>query len=289
MIKIGTCGFQFKDWKGTVYPEKIRDSEILPYYNRTLGFDIVEIDSSYYQVFSPRVSESWVKRTTDDFRFAVKCHRDMTLNEMGRVNPLEVNNRDTFKYFLTSFEPMIKSGKVITFLAQFGPVFFKNSASKDYIRRFREQFGNLPLTIEFRHKSWLIPEQRQDTFDFLRENNLGYAVVDEPKIRSLAPLVPAATTDIAYIRFHGRNPQWFESGGGDRYDYYYSDDELTEFIPFIRELENKTRITTVFFNNCHAGAALKNAVKLRQMLGIANYSMEKEKNPGEQMGLPFGT
>jgi uncharacterized protein YecE (DUF72 family) len=285
MIKIGTCGFQFKDWKGTVYPENIKDSDILPYYNRTLGFDLVEIDASYYQIFNPRVSESWVKKTTGDFRFAVKCHRDMTLNEAGKVNPLDIKNDDVFKYFLSSFQPMIESGKLLTFLAQFGPVFFKNSAGKDYIRKFREHFKNLPLTMEFRHKSWLVPEEQQDTFDFLRKNNLSYAVVDEPKIRSLAPLVPEATTDLAYIRLHGRNKLWFENNGDKRYDYFYTDEELNDFIPFINSLDKNTSITTVFFNNCHAGAALKNAIKLKQMLGIATYI--KKEEPTEQLGLPF--
>jgi uncharacterized protein YecE (DUF72 family) len=287
MIKIGTCGFQFKDWKGTVYPKNIKDSEILTYYNKSLGFDLVEIDASYYQIFNPRVSESWVKKTTGDFRFAVKCHRDLTLNESGKVNPKEIDNNDIFKHFLSSFQPMIESGKLLTFLAQFGPVFFRNKENKDYIRKFRSHFKDLPLTIEFRHKSWLVPEQHKDTFDFLRENNLGYAVVDEPKIRNLAPLVPEATDDLAYIRLHGRNKQWFEADGEKRYDYYYSDEELSEFIPFIKALDKKTSITTVFFNNCHAGAALKNAVKLKQLLGIAEYVTKKEEQPGEQLGLPF--
>lgn len=285
MIKIGTCGFSFKDWKGTVYPEDIKNKDILPYYNRELEFNMVEIDVTYYTLVSQKAVGAWLDKTTGDFTFAVKCHRDMTLNEMGNVNPFEVDNHETFQRFITTFRPMRESGKMLTFLAQFGPVFFKNRNNMDYLLKFKNYFGDWPLTIEFRHKSWLSETQREDTFNFLKENDLGYAVVDEPKLRSLAPLIPKATNNLAYIRLHGRNKRWFDSGQGDRYDYLYSEEELTDFIPIIRGLEQRTKLTAVFFNNCHAGAALKNAIKLRQLLDMAR--IRYPKTDLEQLELPL--
>jgi len=285
MIKIGTCGYSFRDWKGSVYPVKIKNSEILSYYNKELGFDLVEIDSTYYSFISRRSIETMVDNTTDSFLFAAKCHRAITLNEMGKVRPSDIDNTAVFTGFLESFAPMIESGKLLTFLAQFGPVFFKNRENVNYLLKLRKYFKDLPLTIEFRHKSWLSEEHRESTFKLLRENNLSYAVVDEPCVRSLAPLVVEATTDLGYVRLHGRNKNWFDGGQGDRYDYFYTDEELSEFIPIARELEMRTRLTAIFFNNCHAGAALKNAIKLRQLLGITGLAARKKTN--EQMSLPL--
>lgn len=248
---------------------------MLFYYNHQLGMDTVEIDVSYYTLISQRAVTSWVNKTTDDFTFAVKCHKEMTFNEMGRINPIEVDNKALFNKFLETFRPMIQSGKLLTFLAQFGPVFFKNQEGKDYLLRFRERFGTLPLTVEFRHKSWLGGQEMEDTFKFLEQNNLGYAIVDEPRLRSLAPFITRATNDVGYFRLHGRNKKWFGGDRDTRYDYFYSDEELNEFISPIRMIAEMTRITPVFFNNCHAGAAYANALRLIKQLGLKHV-----ENPG---------
>lgn len=44
MLKIGTSGYSFPDWKGTVYPKNVRQAEILEYYAYQLKFDTVEIN-----------------------------------------------------------------------------------------------------------------------------------------------------------------------------------------------------------------------------------------------------
>ncbi|MCE1245210.1 MAG: DUF72 domain-containing protein [Firmicutes bacterium] len=284
MIRIGTCGFSFKDWKGPVYPPSIKDSDMLMYYNKNLGFDTVEIDVSYYTPVSANAVKSWVKKTTDGFGFAVKCHKDMTLNEYrGSVLP-EIDSMPIFDGFLRTFEPMEKSGKLITYLAQMGPVFSKNVKSKDYLKKFREKFGKSPLTVEFRHKSWLSEKEQDDTFGFLRDNNLGYAIVDEPSLRSLAPFVPKATDDTGYFRFHGRNKKWFEGNRETRYDYLYNDDELKNFLSPINFIAEQTKVTTIYFNNCHAGAAYVNAIRLIKMLGM---EINRYDEPTGQLELPF--
>ena len=80
------------------------------------------------------------------------------------------------------------------------------------------------------------------------------------------PFYPAATTDIGYFRFHGRNPHWFNAPVEVRYDYRYSPEELSELIAPILDLSKKTKKTLVFFNNCHLGSAAKNAAELARMI-----------------------
>jgi uncharacterized protein YecE (DUF72 family) len=51
-----------------------------------------------------------------------------------------------------------------------------------------------------------------------------------------------------------------------RYDYLYSEAELKEFVPDIKDISKKTAKTLVFFNNCYSGSAAKNAVQMAKLL-----------------------
>ena len=95
---------------------------------------------------------------------------------------------------------------------------------------------------------------------------MGYCIVDEPKLPQLMPFNPEATSPIGYFRFHGRNPNWFNVPASVRYDYLYGEEELREFIFPIKMIASKTEKVFVFFNNCHAGSAVKNATMLIRLL-----------------------
>ena len=92
----------------------------------------------------------------------------------------------------------------------------------------------MPL-VEFRHRSWMDPDERSDTLGFLEEQGLAYVSVDAPLTRAtnVAPRVAAATHPVSVIRFHGRNAQTWNIRGGsaaDRFDWMYSDEELAEWV-----------------------------------------------------------
>ena len=117
--------------------------------------------------------------------------------------------------------------------------------------------------MEFRRAEW----DRPETFDFLREHGIGYCCVDEPNLPGLLPPTAIATTDIAYVRFHGRNATtWWGGEGSLRYDYDYREGELREWVQKIRDLADRARQTYVFFNNCHAGHAAQNARLMKELL-----------------------
>jgi uncharacterized protein YecE (DUF72 family) len=265
MVKIGTCGFSFNDWKGTVYPSSLKQGETLRYYSATLGLQTVEIDASYYTLLPRKTAQAWLSKTPADFLFSVKLHKDMTQNEKDHEGG-SLPDRELFKNFLYSFEPLIDDKRLSCFLAQFGPLFSYSGRALERLRFIRREMGTLPVVVEFRHHSWLLEERRQEVFSFLRENNLYYAIVDLPKVRTLPPFVPRASGPLAYFRFHGRNREWFSAGREERYNYHYSDAELMEFIPHIESMAGESRHTLVYFNNCHAGAALRNALRLRDLM-----------------------
>jgi uncharacterized protein YecE (DUF72 family) len=116
-------------------------------------------------------------------------------------------------------------------------------------------------------------EVLNDTLQFLTENNLTYVSVDEPQFASgsTVPPIAEATNRIAYIRFHGRNTQnWFRKDAGveGRFDYFYNNDELAEWVPKIKNLAGKADQIYIMLNNCVNIYPVKNAKDLASMLGV---------------------
>lgn len=265
MLKIGTSGFSFPDWKGTVYPKKTKPSEMLPFYEYELGFDTCELNYTFYRMPDAYTMERMAYRVGNDFEFTVKAFREMTheIWEDEKRKKLK-NNKKTFKDFIKGIEPLASSRKLGALLIQFPTFFKKNEENIEYLERTKELLKPLPLVIEFRNKEWL----EDEVYDLLKKEKMGICVVDEPQIPFLLPYDPRATSDIGYFRFHGRNKHWFSAGAHERYNYLYSQTELKGFLPGIKKVEKKTKKTYLFFNNCFMGQSAKNAAQIREMLGI---------------------
>lgn len=266
MIKVGTSGFSFADWKGTVYPAGLPEREMLSFYEKELGFSTLELNFTYYTLPSQKSFSAMSRKTSGDFEFIVKSYKGMTHEIRNKETGEMIDNRETFKKFKYSLEPIIGDGKLSGILAQFPYGFFPKPENVHYLERFKEEMGDLPLVFEFRNQAWL----KDGTFELLEKKGIGFCIVDEPKLPKLMPYLPKATSEIGYFRFHGRNPNWFNVPASVRYDYLYSENELVEFIPDIKEISNKAVKTFVFFNNCHAGSAAKNAVQMARLLQLRN-------------------
>ena len=91
--------------------------------------------------------------------------------------------------------------------------------------------------------------------------------MDEPPLPSLIPPLVINTSKSGYIRFHGRNKKkWYGTDARTRYDYLYSEDELKEWVPKIRELAERTEKLFIFFNNHARAQAITNAKMLINLL-----------------------
>jgi uncharacterized protein YecE (DUF72 family) len=262
VIKIGTSGFSFDDWKGTVYPQGLQKAEWLAFYEKELGFKVLEVNFTYYTLPSPKSFEGMSRKTSADFSFAVKAYRAMTHEIRDKKTKQLVDNKDVFDKFLFSLEPLIKDQKLSCILMQFPYSFYATAENRDYLKTAKERLKDIPVIAEFRNHAWL----NEETFNFLTTYKIGYCAVDEPKLKGLMPFAPRATSSIGYFRFHGRNNNWFNAPTAVRYDYLYSKEELKEFIPPLHDISLKTNTVLVFFNNCHAGSAAKNAIMLAQIL-----------------------
>jgi len=253
-IRVGTSGYSFADWVGPFYPAGTPRGRMLDEYVH--HFDVVEINSTYYRVPNASMFERMNEKTPEDFEFIVKLYRGMT-HEIA-------DDAEMYRHFTGAVEPLREAGKFGGYLAQF-PWKFKNSkAAKAHLGALRKKLGQAPLFVEFRHDSWI----EDKTFEFLRDLGVGYCAVDEPRLKGLVPPLVAATTDVGYVRFHGRNERnWWGKGGGDRYDYDYNSEELSEWADRMLDLESKVKKVYAFFNNCHAGHAARNAELMIEMLG----------------------
>jgi uncharacterized protein YecE (DUF72 family) len=220
-------------------------------------FPVTEVNATYYRIPAPRSFAQMAAKTPPDFTFVVKAHRSATHDRhtMAEVMPS----------FLEAIQPLRDAGKFSGVLLQF-PWGFKNTdASQEHLARTRDFLGDMSVFAEFRHDSW----DRDEVYRFLEDQRVGYCAVDEPSLAGLMPPVVHVTSEEGYVRFHGRNAtNWWGEGGGDRYDYRYSENELKEWVNKIRTLDERTLRTFVFFNNCHAGQAVTGARMLADLLGL---------------------
>jgi uncharacterized protein YecE (DUF72 family) len=255
-VKIGTSGYSFDDWTGVFYPETIKKGEMLPYYAQ--HFDTVEVNSTYYRIPPARVFDSMAKRTPEDFEFMVKAHQSAT----HRRNQMEAE----MPKYLEAIQPLVDNSKLRGILAQFPWSFKASNQNAAHILRCREKLGaDKALFVEFRHNSWI----RQETFDWLKRQEIGYVAVDEPQLQGMVDDTTIATTSIGYVRLHGRNADQWWDGGPLRYDYLYQDWELEEWVVKIKGLQTETEKVYVFFNNCHEGQAVTNARRILEMIDVA--------------------
>ena len=255
IARVGTSGYSFKDWVGPFYPPGIRAKDQLSFYAR--HFDCLEVNVSYYRVPDARLLHGMVQRAPDGFAFVVKLHGDMTHRSSA--------DDALYEQFRRALVPLEERSALHGLLAQFPYRFHNTQTNRTFVARLRDRFAGQPLYVEFRHASWI----RAATFAWLRNLGIGYVSVDEPQLSGLVPPVACATTDVAYVRLHGRNAQtWFNAGpqSGDRYDYLYGAAELREWAERIRTLAGETRGIFVFFNNCHAGQAPTNALAMQSLL-----------------------
>ncbi len=252
-VLVGTSGYSFSDWVGTFYPPGMKSSDFLHYYSER--FPVVEVNVTYYRIPPPRTLELMERKTPPGFRFVVKLHQTMS-HEASR-------DPAVYRQFLEALEPLKRAGKYDALLAQFPWMFKRTPANQEHLRILREQLPEEPLFVEFRHRSWITP----GLADELRALDLGYCAVDEPALPGLVPPVVLRTAADGYVRFHGRNAaNWWGRGGGDRYDYDYPEHELREWLKKITSLAEQARRTYLFFNNCHAGQAARNASLMQELL-----------------------
>ncbi|HTQ91138.1 MAG TPA: DUF72 domain-containing protein, partial [Streptosporangiaceae bacterium] len=73
---IGTSGWQYRDWRGGLYPEGVPQRRWLEHY--AARYLTVENNNSFYRLPSRETFAAWRERTPDGFVMAVKASRYLT-------------------------------------------------------------------------------------------------------------------------------------------------------------------------------------------------------------------
>ncbi|MFH1438211.1 MAG: DUF72 domain-containing protein [Pseudomonadota bacterium] len=255
MIFTGTSGFSYDDWKGHFYPASMGKAKFLAYYSNT--FTACEINSTYYAPASRRMTEGLLRKSEGRVTFCMKANRRMT-------HQLDADAA-FYSGFRDALDPMVREKKLGAVLAQFPQSCRPDRRGKDAVERIHGELGELPLVFEFRQEKWA--DDR--VFKWMSGRNIGLCCVDEPRIRGLFPPVVRVTSkDIAYLRFHGRNAEkWHNHKEAyERYDYLYSEEEIKQWVPKIKKLQQEAGSVFVFYNNHYKAKAVQNALQLKVLL-----------------------
>ena len=256
-------------------------------------YPIVEVDSTYYFPPTPELAASWVARTPEGFTMNVKAWslltghptfphslwedlQDTVLPEFRDKRNLYQKHlppdvlEETWERFHHALRPLADAGRLGAVLLQWPEWFGPKEANREVLLAARERLPGYRVCIEFRNARWLAPEECDRTLSFLEEHDLPFVCVDEPQgFPSSMPPVVAATSELAVVRFHGRNTDtWTKRGisAAERFAYDYDDEELAGWIPKVRDLAASAREVHALFNNCYRDYAVNNAATFMAML-----------------------
>jgi uncharacterized protein YecE (DUF72 family) len=232
---VGTSGWQYRDWRGTFYPERLPQREWLPYF--ASRFETVEVNNSFYRLPERSTFERWRDQTPPGFVVTVKASRFLT--HLKRLKDPE--------------DPLALFWERATGLRErLGPVLFQLPPRfRVDVERLRRFLGALPDGIrpafEFRDGSWLTDE----VFGML--DGAGAALVWPDRFGEGAELPVVAGW--VYVRFH--------QGTSEGPDYRRGALETWAS----RIAAAGVSEAYVYFNNDPTGAAIRDARTMIELLG----------------------
>jgi len=254
-LYIGTSGYDYPEWKGQFYPEKLKRSDFLSYY--ATQFNSLELNGTYYKMPTPAQMQNMITRTDGKVKFTVKAFQGLT------HAPDKSQYQSISAEFKTALEPLQKDNHLLCALFQFPEAYHYEKEERLYLDSLLKEFSGVPLIVEMRNTKW----QNDQVYTALRQRNVGWCITDNPALKNLPALNYITTSGIAYLRFHGRNAQmWYKGDNVTRYDYLYNDSELQTFIEPIKQLLMNAQIVQLFFNNHAKAQATINAKKIELLL-----------------------
>ena len=258
---VGTCGYDYLDWREIFYPSGMPRESFLPYYAGIFG--ALELNASFYQMPSAASLTALAKRAGPSLQFSVKANDSLT----HQIDPQAWRGKAA--EFRTALEALRQSGRLAAVLFQFPASFHYQALNRSYLDRLLKEFEGYPSVVEFRHVEW----QNRRVIDALRERGVAWCCTDLPALAKLPLPADIVTAPLAYVRFHGRNATTFwGSDTGTRFDYLYSEAELAPWVERIRSMANQAERVMVFFNNHRYGQAARNARMLQDMVAAAPVS-----------------
>lgn len=224
-------------------------------------FGAVEIPDSFREPLKPELSRLWLRKVDPhtDFQFTAKLHRCFTHDRV-----LDAHRVAVWKEGLW---PLLRGGRLGCILMQFPWSFRYTAENREFLIRLRRTFHEFPLAAEMRHSSWMLDE----AIGTLIDHKVAFCNLDQPTYTRAMPPTAFLTSSIGYVRLHGRNAfNWFQQEAAPvqshRYDYLYSDFELTEWKARIERISGFASKVFVIMNNDAGSKAIVNGLQLQSLL-----------------------
>lgn len=243
---IGTSGWQYRDWRGVLYPVGVPQARWLECYTQT--FPAVENNGTFYRLPGPEAFADWRNRTPDGFTMAVKASRYLThvrrlrdpAEPVARLLGAAVHLGPRLGPLLVQLPPNMTADphaldEVLTAFARFKP-----PLDAPRVR------SPIQVAVEFRHESWWTEEIK----DILTRHDAALSWAD----RKEQPVTPLWTTaSFGYLRMH--------EGAGRSWPGYTSR-ALRGWLKSIAGGWQPGSDVYVFFNNDQHGAAPRDGLEL---------------------------
>jgi uncharacterized protein YecE (DUF72 family) len=239
-VHIGTSGWSYPHWDGVLYPPGLPARQRLEHY--LPRFATAELNSSFYRWPPDDAFARWSRRLPPSFRLSVKAPRSLTHVQrlyaperwLARVGAGLAKLRDRRGVLLLQLSPRLEHdhARLAYALAQVP--------------------AGLAVAVELRHPSW----HRESIFELLEQHGAAYCVMSGAGL----PCVLRATAPFVYARLHGPDPHHLYAGS-------YSDADLHWWADRVHEWQAQQRDVFVYFNNDGDGNAVRNAERLRELVG----------------------
>ena len=268
-LLVGTSGWQYRDWRGAFYPERLPVSQWLEHY-ATL-FPTVENNGTFYRLPVAGTVASWRARTPAGFVMAVKASRYLThirrLREpaepVSRLLAVAASLGDRLGPVLLQLPPTMRADPAALdeCLHQFAVQFSSLAQSKvaqskvAQVEPPESRPGQRRVCVEFRHESWLT----QDVRDILAAHDAALCWSDR-RGRPLGPLW--RTAGWGYLRFHeGAAQPWPR----------YGPQALRTWLGRIMDTFPPEADVFAYFNNDQHAAAPADAEALMKLAARAGW------------------
>ena len=230
-IRIGTSGFQYAEWKGGFYPEKLSLAKMLAYYAG--HFPTTEINYSFRQIPSEKTIARWADETPARFKFAFKAPQKVT--HFSRL-------RDCGEIMAHFYQVVSALGdKLGPVLFQLPPDFNKDvPLLDDFLQSLPD---DLKAALEFRHESWF----SDDLYTCLQTRHAALCLAESEDLTT--PRI--ATTSFGYLRLRKVN---------------YTPAALRDWEKFISQQTDRWKDTFIYFKHEDTGTGPVFAEKLRNVL-----------------------
>lgn len=236
-LHVGTSGWQYRDWRGVLYPEGCPQRLWLEHY--AAAFATVENNNAFYRLPSRETFAAWRDRTPGDFVCAVKASRYLT--HMKRLRDPE--------------EPVARLMRHAAGLGdRLGPILVQLPgtlrADPDLLDSCLRCFPpGTRVAVEPRHESWWTDAVRI----VLERNGAALCWADSGS----RPVTPRwRTTDWGYLRLHR---------GRATPPPRYGRRALAAWANRLTATWSGTEDVYVYFNNDPGGAAVRDAIEFARL------------------------